>query len=293
MTFAYLASFDVTGLGTIQLATAGRTAITITVGNLIAVNHAGTAGMLKAFNHYPRSLGDAIGEDRSANRGLSQVSANISFAGALQAALRTAASTATWPSSSSITVTFSTATLRYSIGYTGQPLTAITMAANVRRLLGYSVNFTGSSNLVTGNRTPLYVIEPVLRAVSTGDEGYNFEPKKITLQSRNDFGQVYGVARRCVPLLRSWIQEFEPREKVVRFGAALAHPFTHQELVESCRTSRPFVVLDGWGEGRDEVFYLTPDGAAWSKGRAKRAGGPRDDAQYHVEYEALVAGAFP
>lgn len=293
MTFAYLASFDVTGLGLIQLSTAGRTTISVTVGNLIAVNHAGTAGLLKVFNHYPRSLGDAIGEDRSASRGLSQVSANISFAGALQAALRTAASTATWPSSSTLTVTFSTTTLRYSIGYTAQPLTAITMAQNVRRLLGYSVNFAGSSNLVTGNRTPLYVIEPILRAVSTGDEGYNYEPKKIVLQSRNDFGQLFGVNRRCAPLYRTWLQEFESREKVVRFGAALAHPFTHQALVETCRTSHPFVVQNGWSDGRDEVFFLTPDGACWSRGRAKRAGGPRDDAQYHVEYEALVAGAFP
>jgi hypothetical protein len=292
MTFAYLASFDVTGLGTILLGTAGKTSITITVGNLIAVNHAGTAGLLKKFSHYPRSLGEAIGEDRSANRGLSQVSANISFAGALQAALRTAASTATWPSTSTLTVTFSTTTLRYAIGYTAQPLTAITMATDVRRLLGYSVNFAGSSNLVTGNRTPNYCIEPILRAVTTGDDGYNYEPKRIVLQSRNDFGQSFAVDRRCAPLMRSWIQEFEPREKVVRFGAALAHPFTHQALVESCRTSHPFVVLDGWGDGRDEVFFLTPDGACWSKGRAKRAGGARDDAHYHVEYETLVAGAF-
>lgn len=293
MTFGYLASFDVTGFGTIQLGTAGRTAIMVTVGNLSAGNHAGTAGLLKTFSHYPRSLGEAIGEDRSANRGLSQTSANISFAGALQAALRSAASSASWPSPSTLTVTFSTTTLRYTIGYTAQPLTAITMTQDVRHLLGYSVNFTGSSGLVIGNRTPDYCIEPVLRAVTTGDEGYNYEPKRIVLQSRNDFGQSFAVGRRCAPLMRSWIQEFETREKVVRFGAALAHPFTHQALVESCRTSHPFVVMNGWGDGRDEVFFLTPDGACWSKGRARRAGGARDDAHYHVEYETLVAGAFP
>ena len=293
MTFCYLATFDVAdpvyGFSTVGMSTAGKTSISVSVPALTSFNGAFTRGV-STFNHHPNGLSNFTGEDVDENDGPIQGMAFDSLGGALQTALRADATAKSWTTPSSISVSFSTTTLLYTIAYSAAAMTAITFGnSQTRALFGYSANFSGSSNSVAGTLTPRFVIDPTLNAVSVGTEPLNVDVPKLTAEATNAIGQRWGLFRSTQPFYRSWTQQFETKAKTIRQSAASTHPSTFQELFEVCRTAHPFVIVDGWGDGRTELFYLRPSSCWW---KPTRVGGAMDDALFHIPFSALVAGVL-
>jgi hypothetical protein len=294
MTFCYLPCFDVSdtdyGFGTITMSTAGKTNISASIPSLSSFNGDFTIGV-STFSHYPTGWSGATGEDVDDNTGALKLGSFFSFGESLQATLRTDATAKSWTSPSSISVTFSTTTLLYTIAYSGAAMTAITFSNSQSRvLLGFAANFSGSSNSQTGTLTPRFCISPTLSAVSVADEPLNVDVPKLTAEATNAIGQRWGLFRSTQPFYRNWHQEHETKAKTIRQSAVAAHPSTFQELFEACRTARPFVVVNGWGDSRNELFYLRPSSCAW---KPRRSGGDLDDAHFDIGFQCLCAGVFP
>lgn len=294
MTFCYLATFDVTdsthGFGSVTLSTAGEPDAVLNIATLGAFNGF-TNRNVTAWNHYPVALTNLRGEDQDANTGIYHSAPIWGFGERVRDTLRAAATTATWTNPSTVNVAFSLTTLRYTFSYTQAPLTAVTFSnAATRALFGFASNFSGSSTSVVGTQTPRFCLEPTMRAVSPGNDPLNVDPDDITPNAATVTGQRWGLRRTTHPLLRTWTQEFETYAKTIRLAASSAHPFTFQELFEACRTSLPFIVVDGWGDGRNEGFYFTEDGAHFSNSACIRAGGDMDGAMFHIRFNTIVAG---
>ncbi len=294
MTFCYMPTFDVAdptyGFSTITMSTAGKTNISVDVAALAVLNGSSTR-VVSLLCHHTTPLTNINGEDVDGNEGALISMAQSPISSLLQAALRTDATAKSWTSPSSITVSFSMTTFVYTIAYSGAAITAISWAnAQTRALFGYASNFSGSSNSVASTLTPRFVITPTLDAVSVDTDPLNVDVPDLTASAVNSVGQSWGLFRSTQPFYRSWRQEFETKAKTLRQAASTSHPSTFQELFEVCRTTRPFVVVDGWGDGRTEMFYLKPSSSAW---KPERAGGLTNDAQFHVAFDALVAGVLP
>lgn len=303
MTFAYSASFnvaDITNLfSTITMTTAGKSAIVVTVANLRdAVVSTTNVAVTSVFNHAQSvGIGVAIGEDRSSDYGqsLHQDSAYgaYPFNLVLQKALRDAASAASggaWVGAqSNILVTFSNATLKYTISYSAT--IGITWGSDqTARLLGFlPTPLSGATSYTSPMLAPHFVIRPTLLGVC--DPSPNYEPEGIASQAVSASGLVFGLARSVSPIYRDWIQQYEPPEKAERLRAlTTSHPYTHQALFENCRTGLPFVVIDGgFGNTFAEAFFLRADGCMWKPERAS----PGNGSQFHIKYQTVVAGTVP
>jgi hypothetical protein len=299
MTLSYLASFDIVdsrhSFGTVRFVKfpVGEFTLDITTDVANGVNLVGDA--IRVFNHYPTGLTSAVAEDAEASTGLGITAAVQSWGTLFQQRMQQAAQAAVWGSFGTLTCTYNVATQRYTFTYGGSPIVTIEFSTTATaRLFGFSGNFSGSSNSISGTLTPSFVIVPSLRAVTTeGTDGPNYEPTNISMQAVSEYGSVFGLTRAAAPLLRDWTQQSEPKAKALRLSATSSHPFTHQELFEKCSSVHTFVVTDGFGDGKDYVFKLRADASTWSQKTCKRAGGEMDDALFDVRYEAQVLGVFP
>lgn len=290
MTFCYQASVDVSdprfGLGTLSIATAGKTTISINVSALTANTFEG-GGTCTIFNHNYIGLGYCVGEDRSGSLWMRQGFCELSLASRTQSTLRSAAIAAGWSTDAeSLGFGLNPTTLIYDIDYTAN-ITVTFGNAETARLFGFSeLSHTGALQYLS-DIVPYGIIRPVLTAVSSPTP--NFEPEGIASQAISSSAAVSGLSRSIAPIYRDWVQQYETKEKTMRLQALAAHPFTHQELFEISRTSLPFVVVDGFGDGLDEVFFFRGEGSNWRCERASDG----NDAQFHVSYKAVVAGYLP
>jgi hypothetical protein len=296
MTFCYMASFDFTdrrhGFGSVTFTRSGGATFTLDLRTDVSNGVNSDGDSIRVSNHYTSGLTDAVAEDSEGSTGLRHTAATQSWSSLFQLRMRQAAAGAGWASSSSLTCTFDMTNLRYTFGYSAN-FTAITFSTTATaRLFGFASSFSGSASSVVGLLTPSFIIEPVLSAVTMeGQDGYNYEPTGISQQSVTDFGSVFGQTRACVPLFRDWVQQGETRTKAIR-TSALQTSFTHQDLFTTCRNVHPFVVIDGFGDGRDYVFRLRPDTCMFSNNVIRRAGGEMDDALFDIAYSAQLLGVF-
>lgn len=290
MTFCYQASIDVSdprhGLGTVSIATAGKTTISVNVSALTANTFEG-AGTCTIFNHNYVGLGNCVGEDRSGSLWMRQSFCELSLASRTQSTLRSVAIAAGWSTDAEdLGFGFNPSTLIYDIDYTAN-ITVTFGNAETARLFGFSeLVHTGSLQYLS-DIVPYGIIRPVLTAVSSPTP--NFEPEGIASQAISSSAAVSGITRSIAPIYRDWVQQYETKEKTLRMQALEAHPFTHQELFEISRTNLPFVIVDGFGDGLDEVFYFRGEGSNWRCERASDG----NDAQFHISYKAVVAGYLP
>ena len=214
--------------------------------------------------------------------------------------MRAAAASASWPSPSNLSCSFSTTTLRYSFTYAGSAFTGISFNSEATAaLFGFTGAFVGSASIVTAQLPPMYCIATELDGVSTpavGD-GIDYMPQGISVGSIATMGQRFGITRGCVPTYRDWVQQSEPRAKVLRMAAWAAWSdtgwFSHQELFEHCRSVHPFVVVQGFGDGYDYLFRLRADSCIWSSAAVRRAASEMDDAHFDVFYRTQTLGVFP
>lgn len=293
MAFAYLASFDTMtgGFTGIQISSASKPTFTLQLNTLTDVPPLLTTVTTTVFNHINNNgLGLTFGQDAGTSQNLGNSFGSLAFSAVLQLGLRNAASAAGWGgTASNITVTFNNSTLQYTIGYSAT--LGVIFGTNDARLLGFGSVLSGASSYVS-NRTPDYIIAPSYPGVMTPGtrDGRNYEPSGITSQAVSGTGTVFGMWRPACPLYRDWTQQYEPPEKTERIRAnPTVHPFTHQGLFEKCRTGIPFVVINGFGNGFNEVFFLRADKAsAWMPEFAS----PGNAAQSHIRYEAVVAGTI-
>lgn len=290
MTFCYQASIDLAdprfGLGTVSIATAGKTTVSVNISTLSADTFEGD-GTCTIFNHNYIGLGYCVGEDREASTWMRQSFSELSLASRVQSSIRSAAIAAGWSSDAeSIGFGFNPSTLIYDIDYTAN-ITVTFGNAETASLFGFStLSHTGALQYLS-DIVPYGIIRPVLSAVSSPTS--NFEPEGIASQAISSSAAVSGLTRSIAPIYRDWIQQYETKEKTLRLQALAAHPFTHQELFEISRTNIPFVVVDGFGDGLDEVFFFRGEGSNWRCERASDG----NDAQFHISYKAVVAGYLP
>lgn len=285
-TFAYLGGFDcadtANGFSTIQVATSGKTTISV---NLAALSSTTTDGSstTTVYSHYGVGLGDMLSEDRRGSNGMATSYASVGFAVLVQNALQAAATAAGWAgTAANIVCSFNAITLFYTFSYSA---TATFTFGNTstRVLFGYGgTSLSGASSYV-GTLLPNFVIRPLLTATSSSTT--NYEPDSISSQAVSNAGTAFGLDRSAVPLYRDWVQQYETKAHTLRRSAASTEPFTFQELFESCRASLPFVVMNGFGDGIDEAFRFRPE-STWKPERASDG----NDAQFHIPFKCLVQG---
>lgn len=284
-TFAYLGSMDFAraselGFTSITITKSGDPTYSATLSTASIITSDAT-GTCTVFCHADVGLGRCIGEDRAASTAMRRSYSSFSIANITSYIVQAAATTA--GVTPEVYFLFDADTLAYTIGgVTGKTITfgnELTAA-----LFGFSdVSLSGAATH-TSDITPWGIIRPVLSDVS--EPTTNYEPESIAIQAVSAGNSVVGLQRSTVPLYRDWTQQYESKAKSLRLHAIASHPFTHQELFETHRTSIPFVVQSGFAEQLDEVFYLRSDGSAWKPERATAA----NDTQFHVPYKTVVAG---
>jgi hypothetical protein len=285
MTFAYLGSLNMQqaaelGFSTITIAKSGDPTFSITLTD-VTFPTADATGTCTIFNHHTTGLGSCVGEDRGESALMATSYSSWSLGGVVQVALAVAADgVAVTPAVSTV---FDPDTLTYTFGGTGS--TTVTFGSEETAwLFGFSSTVLSGASSHVSDITPWGVIVPVLSDVS--EPTPNYEPESIAIQAVSAGNAVVGLQRSSVPLYRDWIQQYETKAKTLRLQADSSHPFTHQELFETHRTSLPFVVTSGFAESLNEVFFLRADGSAWKAERATTA----NDTQFHIQYKTIVAG---
>lgn len=290
MTFHYAAAIDVSdprnGLSTIAIATAGKTTISITVSTLTATSLEGNQ-TVTIFNHGERALGNCLGEDRSESTWMRRGFSGLTLAGKILQAFQGAAIAASWGvDAGDLGVGFDPTTLVYDFSYSAD-ITLTFGNADTARLFGFENLSNTGEEVHYSDIVPWGIIRPVLTAVSSPTP--NFEPDGIASQAVSASGNVTGLTRAISPIYRDWVQQYETKAKTLRLAADDAHPFTHQELFEVCRTNVPFTVVEGFGDLLREVFFFRADNSAWKCERASDS----NDAQFHISYKVVVAGQIP
>lgn len=290
----YSASFDLRdsrhGFGTLTFSASGEVDFEIDLSSLIATSLDGGTIGVSVFNHY--GMNTFVAEDGSSSEAAGFGLSGTPFAGVITDAMQSAA---TWPSPSGLVCTFNDTF--YTFNYFGSAFTQIAFSNGpTKRLFGFAGTVTDTLESITGTLLPNFLIDPVLSAVTMESaDGYIYEPKGVSSAVASAAGMQYGLPRTKAPLFRNWVQQSEPRAKVIRGAATAAHPCTHQLLVESCRSVLPFAVIDGFGgdgEAQSYLFRLRPEGAMWSEQTCSRAGGEMDDAHFDVRYRAQQLGSF-
>lgn len=281
----YAASFDLRdgrhGFGSVTFRCASAE-FTVALTSLVTTLANGQASSV--YNHV--GTNQFAGEDGVILSEASYGFCTFSFADVFVEAMQTAAGATAWPDPSRLQVVGNGDPYRFT--YSDRLFTAIEFSNSAAmRLFGFTANFSGSAESVTGTGTPNFIISPILSAVTTEEtNGYIYEPSKISAAATSAAGMQYGLARTQPPLFRNWMQQSETRAKTLRGQAIATHPCTHQLLVESCRSVYPFVVVDGFGDGFDYLFRLRPEGAMWTTNVCARAGGDMDDALFDIQYHA-------
>lgn len=287
----YLAAFDVAAdkaFGTITLTTVGESNVVVTLTSLSA-NVADLSRTTTIFHHYTEGVGSWPGVDRLGTEKLGAKHSDSSFALVLQTALQAAATTATWTAPSGLTVAYSSTTNRYTIAYATANFTIAFSTAAGAALLGYTHTEKTGAQTYAGTLSPDYTIEPTQDSASLSR--LNFELEDIATQSVGASGISFGLSRAVVPIARDWIQQYELPEKTYRLDAASSHPFTFQELFEWSRTSRTFIVYDGFGDENATVHTLRADGSAWSNSTIAYAS-EANIAHSHINFRTLVEAIY-
>lgn len=290
----YLASFDVAlprhGFG-LAIFIASDMVTSQAEVNVAAITAAVGSRNVSIFNHYTTKLSAVVGEDPDATVHLANEMPAVTFAAAMQVAMRAAATTAGWANPNALTCTFNLTTQRYTFARTtggGATIGVAFGTDETAALFGMPAIGVPTITSVTGTLLPNFIISPTLSLISTvgGAQGVNYEPEGIATGAVSGSGHSSGMARPVSPLLRDWVQQYETKAKTLRANAVAAHPYSHQAMFEDCRNVLPIVVSAGFGESYDEVFKLRPDACQWSPDRASDG----NDAQFHIPYGCEVLG---
>jgi hypothetical protein len=203
--------------------------------------------------------------------------------------MQAAANTATWSTPAGLTVAYSASTNRYTIAYSVQNVSFSFSTGAGAALLGYTNTSHSGDDSYEGEYAPDYTIEPTQPNASLSR--LNFELEDIASQAVSASGISFGLSRAIVPIGRNWVQQYEVAEKTFRLDAATAHPFTFQELFEWSRTSRSFIVYDGFGDEEATVHTLRADGSSWSNATIAYAS-EANTAQSHISFRTLVEAIY-
>jgi hypothetical protein len=278
----YYAGFDlsqVSGLGTLTLATAGKSSIVITLGSITDNDSNSVASSL--FFHAPNNPNyiavDSSGDDRLLNYSVA------SFAQALYGDMVEGAIAQSWTSPASLVCTIAEATGLISFTYPVANFSLTWSTAAGRQFCGFASNQSGAQSY-TGTIVPPYCISPTLPSASNWTVDY--EPTGIANHIIADDGQGYGVSREVSPVCRDWVQQFETKEKTFTANATSTHPYTYEALIKHCRGQYPFAVVDGFGDTADYVFFLRSESTQWHPERASDG----NDAQFHIPFKTWVEG---
>jgi hypothetical protein len=290
----YSACFDVrdgrNGFGVLTLKTLGKPDIAIDLSTLYALRN-DFVTTTTVFNHVGMNI-VTLEDGSDGSAAIWDVGINA-LEVALTNAMQVAATSYGWADTAGLAAIYSASTHNYGFVYPGHAFTAIQFSNGAtRKLFGFAADFSGLSDAEGGTVPSNFIIEPVLTAVTTENvDGYIYEPKGISAAAPSPSGMQYGLARGRAPIFRDWTQQSEPRAKTLRGAATAAHPCTHQQLFESCRSVYPFIVIDGFGDGFDYAFRLRPEGAMWTTEACVRAGGDMDDALFDIHYRAFQLGS--
>lgn len=204
------------------------------------------------------------------------------FAGALQAAL-----TASGATTFAFTVTWSSATLAYTIACTNAfTLTFSNTSAGNRMAdaLGFARNTTtGSATSTSSTRRPYYVIDAIQGARSNWTRIY--ENDDITTQTEAEDGSTFTTARSVAPLYEDWTVPFEELEAVFAAKAVSAVPWTWQHFFEHARGIEPFGVFDNDG---NSVHVQRGRGTSFKPSRVQ----PDWDAVWNIELLTINRGSL-
>ncbi len=282
----YLGAFDTTetDFGTVTIATAGKTSVTVTLSALTGTSADGTSAI---FFHYPSGSAAVTSEDWTAATRLTDISQQ-GFAFVLQTALRSGANSNGWVTPTNITVQWRRTVSPYSyrIAYSSAVFSVTFSNAAGRQLMGFASLSNTTLTSYDGTLLPTYCINPTLPA--TSDPTLNFEPNGIANHIIADDGTGFGVSRYVAPLYRDWTQQFETAEKTERINAVAAHPWTFEDLFSNSRGETPFMVLDGFTYTNYELFSFRSEGTQWEPKRAT----PGNGSQFHIEFKTVVEGSI-
>lgn len=284
MTMAYFASFDMTRIGasTLMLSTAGKPDVTLNLTTLSWPNAYTTT--TRVFNHAVALNMPSLGPY---SEEFPLQSSADTFLNAVQFYLRALASTATWTSPSSITLSLNTTTWLLTFSYSAS-FTAITFGnTETRRLFGFSGAFSGSSASVTGSDVPKYIIVPDVDGASSATPV--LEEGTVSSSAYSGGGRGYALSRSTNRRMRKWTQQYEPKGKTFRkFALSIPNEFTYQHLFEQGRAGYPFGVYGGFGENVYEAYVFRAGQESFHATPAT----PGNPNQFHIPFDAYALGRF-
>lgn len=291
----YSAGFDVSQLttGTLTVDPANGTAVVITMSDLTGNDRNSETSSL--FFHNDTLISDLWLPDYSLGAAFGPDGTRLAkwvetpYADALEMAIQAAAILAgDWTAgAANFNVTIDSDTLAYTFAY-AENFSLTWSSGNGRYFLGFGANQSGASSY-SSSAAPFFTIAPSVPVAVEPTTIY--EPEGVASLAIADNGSGFGIARTTAPLMLSWTQSFESKEKTLAQGAypTGTELFTHQHLRAHCRTVYPFAVYDGFGDSFTSVFCrLTPESSHlnWRDIRAT----PGNDSQFHVPYEVYVEG---
>lgn len=198
------------------------------------------------------------------------------FAAALQTAINAAATAGTY------TVSYSTTTFAYTITRDSGTFTA-TLNTLARRILGRTADYTPGAISHTSTVRPYYVIDSTAGARSNVDDDY--EPDGLVEVAETDDGQVYSVSRTAAPTYHDFSLEFEPKSAIQAYAADPAKPWTYKHLVQHCRSTEPFLVVDDVGSS---VHKFRGESASFKATRLKAD----YDNHQSIRFNTFLLGRF-
>lgn len=290
----YQAPFDVAtlGLGTLTLATAGKSNVVINLAALTASND-DASSTSSIFWHYIGSGSGATSWCTSldgANAARLTHHARVPLHVDLEAAIQAEATTQTWTNPAGLTVAFRRQDnpITYRFAYTEANVSLTWSTAAGRALLGFAANQSGAQTY-DGTLVPTYVVTPTLEFTSMDSPDYEDEETGNHM-TPDDNSAGFGVSRYVARVRRDWVQQFETKELSFRDFAATAAPWTFQHLYQYCRGERPFAIATVTrGSTDDDVAFFSLNRVAWKPTRDSAG----NDAQFHIPFECVVIGVAP
>lgn len=208
----------------------------------------------------------------------------VAFSATLKAALD-----ASGASSHAFTVTYSGASMAYTISTLAAfTLTFPNTAAGNRMAdaLGFTRNSTTiSSSVIVSARRPYYVIDGAMGGRSGWTRVY--EGDDIVSQAEAEDGSTYAVARSTAPLYDDWTVPFETLEATFESEATTAVPWTWEAFFAHSRGIEPFGVFDDAGNSCHVLRGAR--GARFKPARASEDW----DGRWSVDILSINRGALP
>lgn len=245
----YAAGFDASKLplGTLTMATAGKTSIVLNLSTGVLGNDASSATTSKFFHLHnfttTAAFVDLYGENRS---NLLPTWSGVCYIRALRTALRAAATTNSWTSPSGIDCTISLTTGFITISYPTANFSLTWSLKAGRDLLGFSADQSGATSF-TGTQVPDYLLKPNLDFCS--DITRFYESGSIATRAVPDdaISEGFGMSRGRAPLYCEWTQQYLPENLVDDTSVSLSSttPFNMARLRKHCRGHFPFMIYNG------------------------------------------------